>query len=433
MKGHGKMEDNKFIINDKMGLTDQVGNNSHHLKGVINISRINTDNGEKEHLFTGTNIIPVSGMQWVLMKMFGLHLDSVHDPSSSYEQDGMDTSTVIPDLNNDDQLSLGIAPAEYSKMVGDISADHFIQGFMVGNGGSGEDSISTKNTDYCFIKLRNPIPFQETSGTLENNLAGKYLGRDRSAPDKKYFIKKFDERAHIYHNWWKDGQQWDYIDPVTQNDLGPAPKSVAKTNRIETYAEVTMSIDTKNGDCIGFFNANSNQSAVINELGLVSYDAAPGTRSTVEALYNNQIKKFLNVLFNATESSETVDQELKDLATEIDIVLTEITDPVGDTHIDAFHSVIDGIKSSEVGSIDYQEARDELCSATNIEVTAMYNQTHQFVYETDKFLYYLSGDAFADMTTDEAQRIKLVTYYTFKSIPLQSNWKILISYRIYAN
>ena len=404
------------------------------LRGHVKIELEDRDTKEKTLWYEADNIIPISGMSWVLMKMFGLHLDSIHDPSSSYEQDGIDTSTPIPDLNNDDQLSLGIAPADYSKMVGDISADHFIQGFMVGNGGSGEDSISTKNTDYCFIKLRNPIPFQETSGTLANDLAGKYLGRDRSATDKKYFIKKFDERAHIYHNWWKDGQQWDYIDPVTQNDLGPGANAVPKTNRIETYAEATMCIDTKNGDCIGFFNSNNNnQSAVINELGLVSFDAAPGTRSTVEALYNNQIKKFLNVLFNATIPSETVDQELKDLATEIDAVLTDITDPVGESHIDAFHSVIEGVKNSEVGDIDYQAARDELCSPNNIEVTAMYNQTHQFVYETDKFLYYLSSDAFADMTTDEAQRIKLVTYYTFKSIPLQSNWKILISYRIYAN
>jgi hypothetical protein len=131
-----------------------------------------------------------------------------------------------------------------------------------------------------------------------------------------------------------------------------------------------------------------------------------------------------------------VDQELIDLATEISTVLTETTKPCGETHIDALNSVVDNVKTWVPGEVTYEmygEVKDALCSASNIEVTAMYNQTHQFVYETDKFLLYLADSKFNDLTVDEAQRIKLITYYTFKSIPLQSNWKILISYRIYAN
>lgn len=421
-------------IKDNLSLKDS--DHKLGLRGHVKIELEDRDTKEKTLWYEADNIIPISGMQWVLMKMFGLHLDSVHDPSSSYERDDIDTSTVIPDLNNSNQLSLGVAPENYSKMVGDISADHFIQGFMVGFGAAGEDSISTKNTDYCYIKLKSPIPFQDTSEELDPSLAGKYLGVDRSfAASRKYMIKKFDERAHIYHNWWKDGQKWDAIDPITQNDLGPGAASTPKTNRIETYAEVTMSIDTKNGDCIGFF-VNNNVSPVINELGLVAFDTAPGSRSIVETLYNNQIKQFLNVLFSATSASSVVDQELIDLATEISTVLTETTKPCGETHIDAFNSVVDNVKTWIPGEVTYEmygEIKDALCSASNIEVTAMYNQTHQFVYETDKFLLYLADPKFNDLTVDEAQRIKLITYYTFKSIPLQSNWKILISYRIYAN
>ena len=37
---------------------------------------------------------------------------------------------------------------------------------MPSNGGSGEDSITTKNTDYSFISLRNPIPFQQTQAQV---------------------------------------------------------------------------------------------------------------------------------------------------------------------------------------------------------------------------------------------------------------------------
>lgn len=449
MKGHGKMENNnKFVINDNMGLVDQVSNP--HLKGVIDISRINTDNGEKEHLFTGTNIIPISGTSWILMKMFGLHLDSVHDPSVSYENIGQDTSTIIPDLNSVDRPGMAIgrdpdaqtAEGGYTPMEVDISADHFIQGFMVGNGGAGEDSISTKNTDYCYVNLRSPIPFQQTSGTLDSSLAGKYLGVLRqSQGDKKYYIKKFDERAHIYHNWWRDGQKWDYIDPITHDDLGPDADSAAKTNRIETYAEVGMSIDTKNGDCLGYFQNNGNtQAAEINELGLVAFDVLPGARSMIERLYDKQIKRFLDLVFDIPE---LVDDALpEDYVAELIAVATEIkavfdatgVESKGQTNINAFATVVDGFATSAAITVtDITTAQGELVKNTNIEVEPMYDLSQKYVYETDKFMTYMSDAVFEDLSVDEAQRIKLVTYYTFKSIPLQNNWKIIISYRIYAN
>ena len=69
----------------------------------------------------------------------------------------------------------------------------------------------------------------------------------------------------------------------------------------------------------------------------------------------------------------------------------------------------------------------------NIDVEAMYNQNGTFVYTTDKFLEYLSASEFNTLTNDEAQRCRLITYYTFKNIPLTENWKVLIKYRIYAN
>lgn len=449
MKGHGKMENNnKFVINDNIGLVDQVSNP--HLKGVIDISRINTDSGEKEHLFTGTNIIPISGTSWILMKMFGLHLDSVHDPSISYENIGQDTSTIIPDLNSVDRPGMAIgrdpdaqtAEGGYTPMEVDISADHFIQGFMVGNGGAGEDSISTKNTDYCYVNLRSPIPFQQTSGTLDSSLAGKYLGVLRQAQgDKKYYIKKFDERAHIYHNWWRDGQKWDYIDPITHDDLGPDAESAAKTNRIETYAEVGMSIDTKNGDCLGYFQNNGNtQVAEINELGLVAFDVLPGARSMIERLYDKQIKRFLDLVFDIPE---LVDDALpEDYVAELIAVATEIkavfdatgVESKGQTNINAFATVVKGFATSTtITKTDVTTAQGELVKNTNIEVAPMYDLSQKYVYETDKFMTYMSDAAFEDLSVDEAQRIKLVTYYTFKSIPLQNNWKIIISYRIYAN
>lgn len=438
-------------INDKISFKDS-SKQKHGLHGHVKIELENPETKERKFWYEDDNIIPISGMSWILMKMFGLHLDSIHDPSVTYENPGQDTTVVIPDLNNDDQLKIGRDPDSkptdahfngYTVMDDDISSNHFIQGFLVGNGGSGEDAITTKNTDYSFIKLRNPIPFQQTTASegLDSSISGKYLGlyRQEQSNDQSFYIKKFDERAHIYHNWWRDGQRWDYIDPVRQSDLGPDAINIPKTNRIETYAEVQMSIDTKNGDCLGYFkSAGNTQTAMINELGLVAFDTIPGERSIVEMIYKSKIKRFINLVFDNNRSSFANDEVIA-LALDISTVLTEITSPKGQSNINAFNDIVTSLASGNAGNINYEALQQSLTEVdsdsqpTNIGVEAFYNQNGSFIYASDKFLDYLHADEFATLSIDEAQRIKLITYYTFNSIPLQTNWKILINYRIYAN
>ena len=417
--------------------------NEFKLRGEVTIYRQNVETGEKELWFKDHNTFVISGMQWILMKMFNLHLDSIHNPTSTYENIGQDTTVIIPDLNEDGQLKIGRDPhgdtdTGYTIMREDIPSNHFIQGFVVGNGGSGEDVITTKNTDYSFVNLRNPIPFQQASSgeRLDPSIAGKYLGvyRQNGSADKSYYIKKFDDRPHIYHSWWRDGQRWDYIDPVTPGDLGPNALSSPKTNRIETYAEVQMSIDTTNSDCLGYFQ-HANQTAMINELGLVAFDTIPGERSLVELMYERKVKRFLTLVFDNNRDS-TADAEVISLGNEILTVLNSISN-LSQTNLVAFKNTLYGLPDS--GSIDYTQLQEELVSVdenqipTNIGVEAFYNQNGTFIYTTDKFLEYLSDTSLSTMTTDEAQRIKLITYYTFNAIPLQVNWKVLINYRIYAN
>jgi hypothetical protein len=434
-------------VNDNLSFVDK-GHIKHGLRGHVKIELENTETKEKKFWYEDDNIIPISGTQWILMKMFGLHLDSVHDPNINYEVIGKDTSVVIPDLNEDSRLCIGRDPQStdptkgYSTITDDIPSTHFIQGFIVGNGGAGEDAITTKNTDYSYVCLRNPIPFQQKSidNPLDSSIAGKYLGVERNASNTKtYYIKKFDERPHIYHNWWRDGQRWDYIDPVTQNDLGPT-QTTPKTNRIETYAQVEMSIDVKNQDCLGFFRQEGNtQSPVINELGLVAFDTIPGQRSTIETLHDTLMKRLITLIFDDDRPS-SADDEVIALACDIYTVLMGNNVYGKQSNIDAFVDFVNALSSATSGSIDYNDLQNQLCEEdpethkpVNIGVQAYYNQNHKLQYVTDEFLNYLSGDEFTSLTTDEAQRIKLITYYTFNSIPLQENWKVLISYRIYAN
>ena len=138
----------KVNLRDSLSFADE-SHIKHGLRGHVKIELENTETKERKFWCDDDNIIPISGYQWILMKMFGLHLDSVHDPNVKYEVIGQDTSLVIPDLNDDGQLAIGRNPQDtregygYTPMTEDISSDHFIQGFLVGNGGAAEDVITT--------------------------------------------------------------------------------------------------------------------------------------------------------------------------------------------------------------------------------------------------------------------------------------------------
>lgn len=425
------MKDIKFNANDYLSFADK----SEHkcgLRGHVSVYRENLETKEISLWEESDNIIPISGYQFVLMKMFGLHLDSNH--AHIYDDIGRDTNLIIPDLNNSGAYQIGTDPNNYSTMLADISEEHCVQGFMIGNGGSGEDAITTKNTDYSFTKLRNPIPFQQTQTSLTNDVSNKYLGMLRvgaSSFSKSYYIKKFDERPHIYHSWWRDGQRWDYVDPVTQNDLGPNPvNGVGKTNRIETYVNCKMSLNED--DCISYFTHDgSTQTAIINELGLVAFDTDYGVKTIMEKVYSNMIKDLIKIVYNNQRTLED-SSKLVLMAANIHKVVVQLKS-YGQTNINNFITTLEVIMGNTPLTLDYSVLKTELSKVTNIGVEAFYNQNGSYVYETDNFLSLLADDKFSSLTTDEAQRIKLVTYYTFKSIPLQSNWRIHINYRIYAN
>lgn len=423
-----------------MNVTDNItlheNHEKHGLRGHVQVFRQNKETGEKTLWYENDNVISISGYQWLLMKMFGLHLDAEHN--NGYEKLDQDTNLIIPDLNSSGELQIGVDPVNYDPMIENIASNHIVQGFMIGTGGSGEDAITTKNTDYSFIRLRNPIPFQQTQSNLDPSISGKYLGNMRvgsSSFSKSYYIKKFDSTPHIYHSWWRDGQRWDYVDTVGQEDLGPNSRP-PKTNRIETYAQVEMSIDTDAGDCISYFShEGSTQTAAINELGLVAFDTKLGTRSVVIECYNSFVKDLIRIIFDNART----DDEIQALPELIDNTLTIFESTgvtaIGYSNITNFISTLETIKTDITNgtTLDFNAYQFALGEETNLSVEAHYNQNGMYLYAIDTFLDTINSSAFDTLSDDQAQRIKLITYYTFNAIPLQTNWKILINYRIYAN
>jgi len=438
------MEQKEFLMADSIGFHDNASqsDNHHYLRGVIDISKRNKITGEVKHVHRGTNIISISGMQWILMKMFGLYLDAPH--AVSYETLDKDTNLVIPELNQSTTMGIGVVPDQYSEMKDPIARDHIVQGFMVGNGGAGEDQMTTKNTNYAFINLRNPIPFQQTQNSLPNEIAGKYLGIYNrvggSSYSKSYFIKRFDETPHIFHSWWKDGQKWDYVDPVSQDDLGPDATNIPKTDRIETYVECKLSLSED--DCMAYFQHDGyseNETPAINELGLVAFDTTvDGDRSILENLYVTHIKTIIDIAFDnkRREADPAVVDYMKSLASEAVAVLDEYAVQKYDIEttqpqLYALYQTLATVSTAE--EIDFTVVQEALQSVDNIHVEAFYNQYGDYRSETDEYYTCLNDEAFDRAESNEAQRIKLVTYYTFKPIAIEENWETLINYRIYAN
>ena len=433
---------NKKNVFEMLNFEDEA-NIKHGLHGHVRVSIKNNDTGEVSLWEESDNIIPISGYQTLLLKLFGLHLDSLHNNGITNEKLDEDTNLIIPDLNNNDMMHIGVDPTAYQPMEDNYGADHFVQGFMVGDGGAGEDANTSKNTDYSFIQLRSPIPFQESqSGSLDPSIANKYLGKIRIASSgsqetsgASFYIKKFDDTPHVYHSWYRDGQAWDYVDPINQGDLGPLAANTAKSNRIETYVQCNLSIDSN--DCMSYFNATttSDRTPRINEIGLVAFDALYGKGSIINSLYQTKIKLFLNIAFNNERTQEDAEHFVL-LANEIYTVMNEEDiASYGETHINNFIDLVGTLLNADPSIIAWESIQDELSAETNIEVEALYNQAGTFKEETDKFTYYMSSEAFQtdDFSVDEAQRIKLFTYFTFNSIPLQENWRLKINYRIYAN
>ena len=416
-------------VNDTLSFKDKEAGGKRGLHGHVSIFREDPVTKEISLWDEADNIIPISGYQWILMKMFNLYLDSKH--TSDSDPMGKDTSVVIPDLNRNDQLSIGRDPSEYTPMEENIASNHFIQGFMVGNGASSEDLITAKNTDYSFIDLRNPIPFRQ--GSIPSADQGMYLGMSRQATIPTYYIKKFEATPNIIHSWYRTGQAWNAYDPVTQADLGPnAQNGTPKTNRIETYANITMSISSE--DFISYFNNNPTETSVINELGLVAFNMKSGQRTAIESTYPAYIKPVIEYIFSKTAEESSL-SELQTLASEAFTALSTAIGEIIERHIDSLLTVL-GYISQLDPSTTYDETlrsnlMESLGDTENIEVLAYYDQNHNYVSETDKFLEYVGTIQFSD--SDEAERIKLITYYTFKAIPIDTNTRWFINYRIYAN
>lgn len=225
----------------------------------------------KEVLDVQHNIVPIGGYQFAFNKLFNIGLDQ-------------ESTLRVGDLNDEaPQMKIGIQREQYDSIYYDaeasvsngsmimnpgvnISALNFIFGFMMGDGGAGEDNMTAIAPDYKTRSLFHPIPFR-MSNDGSPIVEGKYFGKAQTYQGSgmdtvtSYYVKRFDDpQPRIIHTWATDNK----------NDLSIVNDTVfASTSSmaIESYVEINISVDKNDGR--GFFTSTGS-SPRVNEFGLVS-------------------------------------------------------------------------------------------------------------------------------------------------------------------
>lgn len=226
----------------------------------------------EETLYEGKNIVPIGGYQYVFSKLFNIAPDT-------------ESTLRVGDLNDESpQMKIGVARDEYDSIKYNaeisltdpsktalsgvkISANNFIFGFLMGEGGSREDNATAIAPDYKRRNIFRPIPFRmSTDGSHIPNdkYFGKilsYSGSTQVEPVTSYYIKKFDSPPpRIIHSWVTDN----YDSFTVVNDTVFASTS---STPIESYVEMNLSISKLDGR--GFFTT-THSTPRFNELGLVA-------------------------------------------------------------------------------------------------------------------------------------------------------------------
>lgn len=219
-------------------------------------------------LYKDHNIIPIGAYQYVFDKLFNIALDQ-------------ETTLRVGNLNDEaPQMKIGVPRANYisnkynaeTNINGDavslrgginISANNFVFGFMVGDGGAKEDNITAIAPDYKNRGLFNPIPFRMSNdGYIFPE--GMYYGKLKTSGANEvtsYYIKKFDSpQPHIVHVWASNNpNEIDIVDDTVFSSTSSVP--------IESYVEINLSLSE--ADVRGYFT-KTGSSPRVNEFGLVS-------------------------------------------------------------------------------------------------------------------------------------------------------------------
>lgn len=230
------------------------------------------------------NIVPIGGYQFAFDKLFNIGLDQ-------------ETTLRVGDLNDEAPLmKIGVQREQYNSIHYNaecsitngamqinpginISANNFIFGFMMGDGGAKGDGTTAIAPNYKDRTLFRAVPFRMSNDGFDLS-QGKYFGNAKSVKQgsneiiTSSYIKTFDNpKPHIVHVWATGNRkEFSIVDDTVFASTSSIP--------IESYVEMNISIDLDDGR--GWFTT-TNSIPRVNELALVS------------GWYNNQLGDYESI------------------------------------------------------------------------------------------------------------------------------------------
>lgn len=248
------------------------GHGRHDVEYIDPFGRKSVRSEFEQTTYIGSNTVTIGGYQYVFDKLFNIG----HDQESTLR---------VGNLNDEaPMMKIGVPRDRYRSIYYNteistsnsslypntginISANDYIFGIMVGDGGSREDNITAIAPNYKNRNLYRPIPFRMSNDgyPMQN---GKYYGKLTSMqgstgmdPVISSYIKKLDNpRPRVVHVWVTDNP----------NELSVVDDTVfASTSSIpiESYTEMNFSLDQYD---IRGFATSTGSSPIVNEFGLVS-------------------------------------------------------------------------------------------------------------------------------------------------------------------
>lgn len=222
-----------------------------------------------EVLFDDHNIVPITGVSYVMEQMFGVKEEQI----------------IIPSLYS--ETGIGIADSDiiteetYQSPNGDKNPiyryGHFVQTFAVGITGTAENDVTVYKPDYreksINIDLVGPdgleitgtmIPFRYTAEMLDSDERKQYFGKKVDNEGiTAYYLKRFESDPIIKHIW-KSGEDDDSEELISQADVW---ENITGLNAVESFTEIIIKLNKKDVK-EWFINLEQEDRARINTIAL---------------------------------------------------------------------------------------------------------------------------------------------------------------------
>lgn len=209
----------------------------------------------EENIWTGSNTVPIGGVQSALQYLFGVQgpivIPTLYDemkaghPNIEYTDSPKDTY-LKPDHSVENSATSGATTNTTIYRVG-----HFVQLFGVGITGTAENNITVHKVGYRETSINADgipngvmLPFRYTASELDGAEKTKYFGKklDEDTGATAYYLKRFEGVPEVKHIW-KTQDTMDSESEVLVNNANVFDST--RNDAIQSFVEIHLQITKK--------------------------------------------------------------------------------------------------------------------------------------------------------------------------------------------